>query len=84
MLATTESSLSLFEKAVKKWGLPRETLSDRGAQYYSGPDEACKFLEYVESKGVKHIYASVKKPTTCGKMGRLGGTLIQNDGIFPH
>ncbi len=72
--ATTESSLNLFERGAKKWGLPRETLSDRGAQYYSGPGEACRFLEHMQFKGVKHIYASVKKPTTCGKMERWWGT----------
>ena len=71
--ATAEASLNLFEKSVRKWGLPRETLSDRGAQYYSGPGEACGFLEHLQSKGVKHIYASVKKPTTCGKMERWWG-----------
>lgn len=33
--ATTENAIKLFEKGAKKWGLPRETLSDRGTQYYN-------------------------------------------------
>ena len=68
--ATTDNALKLFEKGVKKWGLPRETLSDRGSQYYSNLGETCRFLEHMKTRGVKHIYASVKKPTTCGKMER--------------
>lgn len=72
--ATTENSLRIFEKGVKKWGLPRQTLSDRGTQYYSNLGETCKFLDYLKSKGIHHIYASVKKPTTCGKLERWWGT----------
>mgnify|MGYP001598139523 FL=1 len=72
--ATTDSSLEVFEKGVKKYGLPRETLSDRGTQYYPNLGETCRFLEYMKSLGVKHIYASMKKPTTCVKLERLWKT----------
>lgn len=72
--ATTETSLRLFEKGVKKFGLPREVLSDRGTQYYSPKGERCYYREYLESLGVKVIYASVKKPTTCGKLERFWKT----------
>lgn len=68
--ATTENALRIFEKGVKKFGLPRETLSDRGTQYYAARGEISRFLEYMNSRNVKHIYASIKKPTTCGKMER--------------
>lgn len=72
--ATTENAIRLFEKACRKYGYPRETLSDRGTQYYANLGETCRFLEHMRSKNVKHIYASVKKPTTCGKLERFWGT----------
>lgn len=72
--ATTDEALRLFEKAAKKYDYPRETLSDRGTQFYANLGETCRFLEYMKSKGVNHIYASVKKPTTCGKLERWWGT----------
>ena len=72
--ATTEEVLRLFEKATKKHGYPRQTLSDRGTQYYTNLGETCRFLEHLKSKGVQHIYASIKKPTTCGKLERFWGT----------
>lgn len=72
--ATTDEALRLFEKAAKKYGYPRETLSDRGTQFYANLGETCRFLEHMKSKRVKHIYASVKKPTTCGKLERWFGT----------
>lgn len=73
--ATTENSIKLFEQGVKRFGLPRETLSDRGCQYFSShPDNPSGFFIYMQRRGVKHIYASVKKPTTCGKMERFWRT----------
>lgn len=72
--ATTEEALRLFEKAARKHGYPRETLSDRGTQFYNNLGETCRFLEHMKSKSVQHIYASVKKPTTCGKLERFWGT----------
>lgn len=68
--ATTDNSLRIFERGVKRYGLPKETLSDRGSQYYANLGETCRFLEYMKSKGINHIYASIKKPTTCGKLER--------------
>jgi len=72
--ATTDEVLRLFEKAAYKYGYPRETLSDRGTQFYANLGETCRFLEHMKSKRVKHIYASIKKPTTCGKLERFWGT----------
>lgn len=64
-LATTEVAIRLFDESVRKHGLPRETLSDRGTQFKE------QFLSYMQSRGVNHIYASIKKPTTCGKLERF-------------
>ena len=72
--ATSDNVIELFEKAAKKHGYPRQTLSDRGSQFYPNLGETCRFLEHMKSKGVHHIFASIKKPTTCGKLERFWGT----------
>lgn len=72
--ATTENVLHLFDKAAQKYGYPKQTLSDRGAQFYAQRGGRSAFIAHLESKGVEHIYASVKKPTTCGKLERFWGT----------
>jgi len=72
--ATTNNAIALFEKGAKRFGYPKETLSDRGTQFYSNFGEECRFLEHMKSKGVNHIYASIKKPTTCGKIERFWRT----------
>lgn len=81
--ATTENAIRLFEKGVRKYGLPRETLSDRGTQYYAVKGESSRFLEYMKSHGVNHIYASIKKPTTCGKLERWWRTHNDERWNFP-
>lgn len=70
-IATAEVAINLFDKARENYGLPKETLSDRGAQFYSVLGGKSAFLKYMESLGVIHIYASVKKPTTTGKLERF-------------
>lgn len=70
-VATAEVAINLFEKARKQYGKPRETLSDRGAQFYSVLGGKSSFQKHMESLGIIHIYASVKKPTTTGKLERF-------------
>lgn len=72
--ATSDNVIELFEKAARRYGYPRQTLSDRGSQFYPNLGETCRFLEHIKSKGVRHIFASLKKPTTCGKLERFWGT----------
>lgn len=81
--ATTENAINLFEKAAKKYGYPRETLSDRGTQFYANLGETCRFLEHMKSRNINHIYASIKKPTTCGKLERFWGTHNRERWNFP-
>lgn len=81
--ATSDNVITLFEKAAKKFGYPRQTLSDRGTQFYPNLGETCRFLEHMKSKGVDHIFASIKKPTTCGKLERFWGTHNTERWNFP-
>lgn len=69
--ATSEVAMNLFSESHKKYGLPREVLSDRGTQFYAQRGERSSFTEYLRNLGVNHIFASVKKPTTCGKLERF-------------
>jgi|TARA_Y100000310_G_C20464512_1_gene706965 putative transposase len=72
--ATTENVLRIFDKAAQKHGYPGQTLSDRGTQFWPNRGGTSRFVEHLHRKGVEHIYASIKKPTTCGKLERFWGT----------
>jgi putative transposase len=70
-IATTEVAIDLFDKSRKRFGKPREVLSDRGTQFYAPLGEKSAYTEYLKSINVEHILASVKKPTTTGKLERF-------------
>ena len=45
-------------------------LTDHGTQYYNDSDKS-RFTLYLETHGIKHIMASIGKPTTQGKIERF-------------
>lgn len=69
--ATAEESIKLLNESIGKYGSPREILSDRGAQYYAVRGGESYFTKYLQKQGIDHILASVKKPTTTGKLERF-------------
>jgi putative transposase len=68
--ATTEIAIRLFDKSRKRYGNPREVISDRGTQFYKDRGESL-YVKALRDRGVNHIAASVRKPTTCGKLERF-------------
>ena len=70
-IATTRVAIRLFNKAREKYGNPREVLSDRGSQFYPQRGGISRYQEYMRNLGIKLIYASIKKPTTTGKIERF-------------
>ena len=70
-VATSDVAIKLFDKSCKVYNLPREVLNDRGSQFYANIGGKSGYTKYLESLGVNHILASVKKPTTCGKLERF-------------
>jgi len=70
-VATAEVAIKLFNESWKRCGLPREVLSDRGAQFYANIGGKSRFTRHLENLNVNHILASVKKPTTTGKIKRF-------------
>ncbi len=79
--ATAENSARVFEEGAKRYGTPKQLLSDHGVQFTSNETEKCKdpkfniFQQTLASYGVRHIKARIKHPQTNGKMERLVQTL---------
>jgi transposase InsO family protein len=63
-----------FEAGVANYGLPEEVLTDQGPQYYSWRGKSA-FTKLLERRGVKHLVARARQPTTLGKIERYWGTL---------
>lgn len=70
---TTENALKLLEKSIKQNGLPEQILTDRGIQFYYTDKTGKKkvdseFTQWCSANDIQHIVASVRRPTTIGKI----------------
>jgi putative transposase len=70
---TTEIALEVFMIAGKKFGFPKQVLTDQGVQFYNTPvkgwkQEDSRFSKELKELGVQHIVASKRRPTTIGKI----------------
>ena len=72
---TTQEVTSYLEDLFKIHGVPRELLSDNGAEFGSKSKNS-EFDQWCEKWGIKHIRARVHKPTTTGKVERHHLTFI--------
>ena len=79
--ATTDNALSVFDTAGKKYGFPKQVMSDHGAQFCTDVEKDYRFREELKKRGVKHIMAAVKRPQSNGKIERWFGTI---DKIYRH
>jgi transposase InsO family protein len=65
---TGENVILLLGKAVKRYGVPRQLLTDQGMQFKPARGRLSDFDKYCSKLGIEQITASVRRPTTCGKI----------------
>jgi transposase InsO family protein len=65
---TGENAMLLLDRAVKRYGVPRQILTDQGTQFKPARGEISAFDRHCSELGIEHITASVRRPTTCGKI----------------
>jgi transposase InsO family protein len=58
----------LLDRAVRRYGIPRQILTDQGTQFKPARGETSAFDRHCSELGIEHITASVRRPTTCGKI----------------
>ncbi|MFH1588763.1 MAG: DDE-type integrase/transposase/recombinase [Candidatus Diapherotrites archaeon] len=81
--ATEENAASVLEKAVNKYGTPKQLLSDNGSHFASVIKESCAepehniFQKKLSELGIEHIKARIHHPQTNGKLERWFLTLKQ-------
>ncbi len=82
--ALLENALTVFLKAVKKYGLPKQLLSDNGSQFrfnerFDAPlDIENKFQKTLKELKVKQIFTRPHHPQTNGKLERLNHTIVHH------
>ena len=76
--ATASSALviEVLRAAIASWQAPGELLSDNGPQYVTWRGKSA-FSRELETRGIRHILATPRKPRTLGKIERFWATLWQ-------
>ena len=73
--ATTENALNVLYVAVKKFGKPKQIMTDHGSQFCIDEDRVYRFREELKRLGIEHIMSAVKRPQSNGKIERRFGTM---------
>jgi transposase InsO family protein len=79
---TGENAIQLLEKAVKKFGVPLQVLTDQGTQFTPARGELSQFTEYCQELGISHITASKRRPTTIGKIEAFHKAYVNEAHLF--
>ena len=81
--ATTENTISVLEKALQGYGIPKQLMTDHGTQFTSLSRVTCNdpkpnmFQQTLKVYGIQHIKARVKHPQSNGKVERVIQTIQQ-------
>lgn len=66
---TVDDTVLLLEDAFSKFGAPRQIITDHGAQFCSPPKHGISTFDlWCNVNAIHHICASIRKPTTIGKV----------------
>ena len=68
------SVLACWIDAARRYGLPRQTLTDHGAQFRMEDHTTSAFRVYLWACGVQHAQGRIRHPQTQGKIERFWGT----------
>ena len=84
--ADAKNTIKVFKQSLK-WGIPKQTHTDHGAQYVANKQEGKKqgvseFTKVVRNYGSQHIKSRVKHPQANGKAERVIQTLKQLWEVF--
>jgi transposase InsO family protein len=80
---TAEHAIKLLEESVKEYGKPKQVLTDRGSQFYPARGGISEFTEFCSGNGIEHIVASVRRPSTIGKIEAFHKAYVYEAWMYP-
>jgi transposase InsO family protein len=81
---TAENAIQLLKACIAKYGRPEQILTDRGAQFYPARGGVSAFTEFCSGNGIEHIVASVRRPSTIGKIEAFHKAYKYEAWMFPN
>ena len=65
---TGKDTIHLLEDCIRQYGKPDQILTDQGTQFHPTRGDLSAFTEFCTGNGIGHIMASVRRPSTIGKI----------------
>jgi len=80
---TAKHAIKLLEESIHQYGKPDQILTDRGTQFYPARGGISTFTEWCSGNGIEHIVASVRRPSTIGKIEAFHKAYVCESWMFP-
>jgi transposase InsO family protein len=80
---TAEHAITLLEESISQYGKPEQVLTDRGTQFYPARGGTSEFTEFCTRNGIEHIVASVRRPSTIGKIEAFHKAYVYEAWMYP-
>jgi putative transposase len=72
--ATTENALLALDEGIKRYGKPKEVMTDHGSQFCTDEEKVFRFAQELKKRGINDIMSAVKRPQSNGKIERWFGS----------
>jgi len=79
---TGEHAIRLLEDCIHQYGKPDQILTDQGVQFHPARGDLSAFTEFCSGNGIQHIKASIRRPSTIGKIEAFHKAYDQEAGMF--
>jgi transposase InsO family protein len=80
---TAKNAIKLLEESVMEYRKPEQMLTDRGGQFYQARGGISEFTKFCGGNGIEHIVASVRRPSTIGKIEAFHKAYVYESWMFP-
>jgi len=65
---TGEHAIHLLKDCIRQYGKPDQILTDQGTQFHPARGDISAFTNFCTGNGIEHITASIRRPSTIGKI----------------
>jgi len=79
---TGDHALHLLKDCIYQYGKPDQILTDQGTQFHPARGDLSDFAEFCSGNGIEHIMASVRRPSTIGKIEAFHKAYVQEAWMF--
>ena len=79
---TNEHAIHLLEDCIHEYGKPDQILTDQGTQFHPARGDLSAFTEFCTENGIEHIMASIRRPSTIGKIEAFHKAYVQEAWMF--